>query len=130
MAARRRVAALAGGQVNLDTKDIEFDLTLSDRQTLALVATYGSAAQITSALGGMLKALRGALDSERGMATIAGERVEGCHIQKDRWKDEVILQLITPSGIPYTFGIPTRDAAQIAERLRIDSAKPTQTGNA
>jgi hypothetical protein len=116
--------------VDTKTNEIQFDLALEDGKSLNLIGSYGSVAQITGALGGMLLQLRQILHSKKGMASVAGEQVHSSHIQKDRWTDTVIVQLTTPSGIPYTFGIPTRVASEIADQLKTESAKPTQTGRA
>ena len=78
-----------------------------------------------------LSELRSQLDARGGgMAPVAAERASVSHVQKDRWSDVVLLQLITPRGVPYSFAIPCQAVANIAARLRTESDKPTATGTA
>jgi hypothetical protein len=64
------------------------------------------------------------------MQASSAEKVESSHIQRDRWENVVIMQLTTPQGVPYTFSIPPEFAAEIADQLKTESAKPHQTGRA
>jgi hypothetical protein len=59
---------------------------------------------------------------------LTAENVAATHIQKDRWANVVLMQLITPGGVPYTFALPPQVASDIADRLKTESAKPHQAG--
>lgn len=78
----------------------------------------------------MLVQLREILEAEKGTASAAAEPVAAAFVQKDQWQDIVLLQLTSTSGIPYTFALPSRNAAEIADRLKIESSKGSSTGNA
>jgi hypothetical protein len=121
-----RLVGLPAGAVDADKQEIQFDLAL-ERQTLSLKATYGVVSQVIAALGRMLLELQTVRDAGKNVAGGAGAQMHLYQIQKDRWTDSVIVQITTPSGVPYTFGIPTQIAAEIAEQLKIESAKPTLT---
>jgi hypothetical protein len=125
---RYRLVSLPSGAVDTEKHEIVFELSVKDGKPLSFVATYGVAAQITSGLGRMVKQLHQILQEQKGVASSAAEQVEGAHIQKDRWSDTVILQLMTPQGIPYTFAIPCNAVAEMAGRLKTESEKPTQVG--
>ena len=125
-----RVAGLTDGSVDLDKKELSFTLSIRGRDPYRFVADFGAATQVIGALGRMWAEFRSRLDQQGGVAPISAEQVSASHVQKERWTDVVLLQLITPAGIPYSFAIPTRDAADIADRLKTESAIPTQTGSA
>lgn len=130
MPKRLRLIGLPEGSVNVDAQELNFTLSVSEAKPIALVAKFGIAVQVISALGRMLSELRAQLDKQGGMAPVAAEKIVASHIQKERWSNVVLLQLITPQGVPYSFAVRCQDAADIADRLKTESAKPTQSGSA
>ena len=131
MASTRRLAGLAGGNALPDTHELMFDLAVMNGQKpLSFIASYGVASQIIGALADMLKPLTDALAQAKGMVLISGEEVGSLHVQKERWEDVVILRLTTPEGIPHAFRMSPQTAVDIADRLKTESAKPTEAGNA
>ena len=112
------------------TFHVHFTLAVSEGPPISLVARYGVASQVIAGLGRMLLQMREALEKEKSTETVAAETVVDVHVQKERWSDMVLVQMMTPHGIPYTFAIPTQAAGEIADRLKIESAKPTETGRA
>lgn len=125
-----RALGVSSGSINLDTREISFALSIAGRPPMEFVSEFGPATQIIGALGRMFFGLQQRLAGEKGMTTVAGEQVQASHIQKDQWKDVVIMQLTTPQGVPYTFALPPKMAVDISEQLKTESAKPHQTGRA
>jgi hypothetical protein len=125
-----RLTGLPNGQLDTETKEITFELAVTDRPPISFTMTYGPAAQIIGALGRMFLELQKVLWAEKGMQTAGGESVAVSHIQKDRWQNVVVLQLTTPAGVPYTFVLTPQDAADIGDQLKTESAKPHQVGTA
>jgi hypothetical protein len=125
-----RITGLPRGHVDTQLHQIHFDLSVSGNRAIPFVAKYGVATQIIGSLGRMLLELQAAVYVGKGMESSAAEEIRSSHVQKDRWNDSVIVQLTTPAGIPYTFAMPTRVAAGIADQLRIESSKPTEVGTA
>ncbi len=78
----------------------------------------------------MVRELEVTMRSQNVAANTAVEKIAEAHVQKERWQDLVILRFVSADGVPYTFGIPTAEAAQLAEMLKTESVKPTQTGRA
>lgn len=128
MPKRLRVTGLPEGSVDVDKQELNFTISVSEGKPTLFVAKFGVAAQVIGALGRMLTELRAQLDKKGGIASVAAEQVAAAHIQKDRWTDVVLVQLITPRGVPYSFAVRCQDAADIADRLKIESAKGTQSG--
>jgi hypothetical protein len=126
-----RLAGLASGSVDIDAQEIRFALSIERAPPLSFVGKFGVVAQVIAALGRMMTELRAQMYARGGaMAPVAAEQIGTSHIQKERWSDVVLLQLITPGGVPYSFALSCADAADIADRLKTESAKPTGTGRA
>jgi len=125
-----RLIGLPGGAVDTINHQILFELAVTDGEPIAFVVEYGPATQVVSALGRMLAELRRILMTAQASKCIVAEKVASSHVQKDSWENIVIMQLMTPQGTPYTFALPPHDAAEIANQLRIESAKPHQAGTA
>jgi hypothetical protein len=125
-----RLIGLPAGTVDRVTHEINFVLAVADREPIAFVVEFGPAAQVVSALGRMLSELRRILMTSQTSKSIVAEKVASSHVQKDSWENLVIMQLMTPQGTPYTFALPPQDAAEIANQLRTESAKPHQVGSA
>jgi hypothetical protein len=128
MAKAHLLTGLTSGAVDTTSHEITFHLSVSGRAPFAFVAKHGPVAQMISGLSRMLSELRRVLDSEKKMEAVSAENVAATHIQKDRWANVVLMQLITPGGVPYTFALPPQVASDIADRLKTESAKPHQAG--
>ena len=124
-----RVTGLSSGGVDLEKREIHFTLGSVEKE-FSFVAKYGVASQVIGALGRMFFELKKNMASQKGMETTAAEELAAFHIQKERWNDLVLVELITSHGVPYTFAIPNEIAADIADRLKIESGQTTQVGNA
>jgi hypothetical protein len=125
-----RLTGMPQATPNSNTRDIRFDLSVSEGEPIMCVARYGVAAQIASGLGTALRVLQMALDSEGAFEQVAIDKLQEFHVQKDPWSDRVVLRLTTIQGIPYIFEIPSQNASEIAERLKTEGSKPTQAGHA
>jgi hypothetical protein len=64
------------------------------------------------------------------MEATPAELVTATHIHRERWANVVLMQLTTPTGIPYSFALSPQAASDIADQLKTESAKPHQTGTA
>jgi hypothetical protein len=125
------LASVPSGDIDTESLEIKFDLATTDGTSIHCTMKYGAATQIIGALGRMFSALQEYAQRQKGrMEPLAAEEIAAAHIQKDRWMDVVIFQLTTPQGVPYNFAMPPHVAADIADRLKIESAKPHQTGTA
>ena len=130
-----RTHALRGitsGNVDTGKEEIRFALSIARGEPISFVGKFGAVAQAAAALGRMLAELRAQIQAKRDgtMAPIAAEQIQACHIQKDPWQDVILVQLINPQGIPYSFAMTSAAASDIAARLKIESEKPTRTGSA
>lgn len=128
--AEHKLVGIPKGHVDTEKDEIHFTLNMSDREPLSFVARYGAAAQVISSLGRMFLELQKILRQKNKMESIAAEELHSTVIYKEKFSDRVILQIVTDKGVPYTFALPTKDAADIADQLKTESAKPTQTGHA
>jgi hypothetical protein len=127
---RYRILGIGSGAIDAETDEMLFELTVDGRPPMPFIVGYGPAAQIISALGRMFVELRGVLLEKKAMKASAAEQVESSHVQRDRWEDVVIMQLTTPQGVPYTFRIDPQFASEIADQLKIESAKGGKPGHA
>ncbi len=118
------------GSVDVDRRDVHFTLVKNDGTTLQCVGEFTATAQITAALAQMLSSLRTRVNKKPATVPVAATSIQWALVQKDPWSDFVLLQLISPEGIPFSFQIQRKDAAALAARLRTESEKPTLTGNA
>lgn len=125
-----RILGLKTGSVDTETDEIIFDLSVEGKPPMSFIAAYGPAAQAIGALGRMFVELRRVLLDKQAMKSGSAEEVDSSHVQRDRWENKVILQLTTPQGVPYTFSIDPKFAAEIADQLRIESTKRGPVGNA
>jgi hypothetical protein len=130
MAKAHRLVGLSGGTVDTVRHEMSFNVTASDGQSIVFVAEFGPASQLISGLSRMLSELRHVLYEAQGMKSIAAEAVAASHVQMDQWENVVLMQLITPQGVPYTFALKPQEAAEIADQLKTESAKPHQSGSA
>src|ERR1700682_2895683 len=100
---QRRVIGINHGSVDLDTDEITFDLLVETKHApMSFIATYTSFMQILYGLGKLHATVQRSLLDKNAMRAISAEEVAVTHIQKDRWKDVVLMQLTTPEGVPYT----------------------------
>ena len=128
----RKVQGIANGGVHRGKFELYFTLTLEDGSKLDFTAEYGPASQVVGALGRLFSELQRAAAAAEGspIRATAAEKVGATLIEKDRWSNAVLLQLTTPQGVPYTFELSPQHAAEMADRLRVESAKPHQVGHA
>jgi hypothetical protein len=125
-----QLTGLPKGAIDKTRNEVRFELTAAEGEPLTFVAKYAVAAQVIAGLGRMVSELRKFIDAAKAGHAIAAEPVASACVQKDRWPNQVLLQLTTPQGVPYTFVIPTLTATAIAERLKSESEIPTQVGRA
>ena len=125
-----RLSGIANGAIDTQEHEIKFDISTGDGKQIAFVSKYGPACQLAASLGRMIFELRKILDNQKKMETIAAEKVVEVSIQKDKWSDIVLLQLMTENGIPYAFALPLQSATDIADRLKTESSKKAHVGNA
>jgi hypothetical protein len=125
MSTSQRVIGMPSGIADIPRRDIRFELALNAGRSLPLVARFGVAEQIIAALAVLLADLRHALIDEGATEALAAQAVESAMVQKDPFSDRVILHLLTPQGVPYVFGIPAQNAADIADQLRTAGAQAT-----
>ena len=130
MAEAIRLIGLESGEVDLDRQEVRFTLTDTLSQNLELVAAAGVAEQIISALSRMCTALREAAIAGNVTRPIAAEQVAEALVQRERFHDLVLLQLITASGTPYSFSLDRQAAIDISDRLKTESAKSVPRGTA
>ena len=75
--------------------------------------------------------MRNVIHAAKSLEPTSAEPIASHLIQKEDWSDVVLMQLVTPQGVPYTFELSRQTAIEIADRLKTESAKGvTQTGNA
>lgn len=126
----RRLTGLPKGAIDAEKHEIRLELGISGGKPLPFVAKFGVASQIASGLSRMVRELETIMRSQKAATSTAIERIAEAHVQKERWEDLVLLRFVSVGGVPYTFGIPATEAAELADRLRTESAKPTETGRA
>jgi hypothetical protein len=120
-----RLAGLTEGSVDQEKRDVNFVLKMTDGRGLVFVAEAPTARQIASSLGRM------ALDArQQGPQALAAERVAQYGIKKDGIGEAILLQLVSQDGVPYMFALPVAAAADVAQRLQAECAKPPGTGRA
>jgi hypothetical protein len=125
------VQNLADASVDTNGRAIHFSLTVTDGAQIPFVMGYGPSTQVIGALGRMLLQLHQALEKSKGkLEAIPLEHVKHAHIQQDRLTGNVIFQMITPAGIPYSFVLAPKAASDIADMLKSESARPYQPGSA
>jgi len=120
-----RLTGIPGGAVDLQKREIDFRLQLDNGGELAFIAGLSAAEQIASALGRMTQQLR-----QSKPQNVIAEQVAEYAVQRDPHGGPVLLRLVTPQGIPYTFALPLAAATDIVTRLQIESAKVHPSGNA
>ena len=120
-----RLLGLPDGAVDTAKQEINFTLAVSSEQPLRFIAKIGVAEQVIAALAPMIRALR-----QPHSQAISAETVAEYLVQRDAHGGPVIVRLVTPHGVPHTFAIPVDAAADIAARLKTESAKPIRAGNA
>jgi hypothetical protein len=114
----------------LDVEKLEFEITFAfdDGSVMPLATYFPAVEQMLPALSQIVTAVR---ESQRGTAQqVVAEDVRECVVEKDQWEDVVVVRFVSVNGAPYTFAIPPQSAREIAERLRIEAAKPHQVGRA
>ncbi len=120
-----RLTGIPGGTVDPQKREIDFRLQLNDGTQLACIAELSAAEQIASALGRMTQQFR-----QPKSQNVVAEEIAEYAVQRDPHGGPVLLRLVTPQGIPYTFALPLAAATDIATRLQIESAKVRPSGNA
>ncbi len=130
MAETIRLTGLGSGEADVDQQEVSFTLTSTLFQNFEFVAAAGVAEQITSALSKMCTTLREAAIAGNVIRSTSAEEVAAVIVQRERLHDLVLLQLITPSGTPYTFALDRHAAIDISERLKTESAKGVPRGAA
>ena len=130
MAEAVRLTGLGNGEADLDQQEVRFTLTDTLFQNFEFVAAAGVAEQITSALSRMCTSLREAGIAGNVTRLSAAEPVAEAIVHRERLRDLVLLQLITPSGTPYTFALDRHAAIDISDRLKTESAKDVPKGMA
>jgi hypothetical protein len=99
----RETLGIPRGSVDAETAQIRFLVDVKDEPPMEFFGSYGSVAQMASALGRLLQQLRHRLGAARGLQPVAAEDIAAMHVQKDPWLNAVILHLVTPRGTPYIF---------------------------
>jgi hypothetical protein len=120
-----RLTGIPGGTVDTQKREIDFRLQLNDGTELSCIADFSAAEQMASALGRMTQQFR-----QSKSQNVTAEQITEYAVQRDPLGGPVLLRLITPQGIPYTFAVPLSAATDIATRLQIESAKVLPSGNA
>ncbi len=124
------LTSITGGEVDLEKQELRFTLSDSQFRAFNFTARVGVAEQILAGLGRMCTELRKAAIVGNVRRSIAAEDVAVAFVQRERLHDKVLLQLITPSEIPYTFALDLEAAVDISERLKIESEKDVTKGSA
>jgi hypothetical protein len=125
-----RLTGLPSGGVDSEKEEVHFTLAVSEGRPLNFVAKYGVASQLLTGLGRMLSELRSVLDEKKSAQSIAAEKVAAAHVQRERWTGDVLVQLVTSAGVPYTFAVPADAAKDIATRLTAEASKEGNLGHA
>ena len=113
---------------NIVKKVIRFTFTTVEGNIFSFEAPFGVAGQVAAGLGMALRVLRTALSSQNAVEPVAAEPIQQVHIQKAFLTDDVIVQLTTHSGIPFSFQIPSQSAEEIADRLKTEAQKKFPEG--
>jgi|GEM_PF-1660478 hypothetical protein len=127
-----RVVGIPNGAVDPERQEVSFALATAERKAFSFVAKIGVAEQIIAGLGRMVHGIREARleKGEANAQTTAAEDVAQYLVQRDPWADRVLLRLVTPQGVPYTFALPASAAADMGARLNAESANRSTTGRA
>ena len=127
-----RLVGITRGAVDTKAHEIQFDLQDSERRTVSFVGRFGPIAQVIAGLARLHFELRQILQTAKAMEPTAAEEIGGHRIHADSWSPVVLVELVTPQGVPYTFEVSRQMANEIADRLKSESAKivRTQTGQA
>ena len=130
MAETTELTGISNGQVDLEKQEIRFVLSNTRFQTFDFSVKAGVAEQILMALGRMCTELRSAAVAGNVRRSAAAEDVAVSVVQRERLHDKVLLQLITPSQIPYTFALPLEAAIEISAQLKTEAEKAVPKGRA
>ncbi len=124
------LTGLTNGAADPENQELHF--TFTDRQylTYEFSAKASVAEQIISALARMNRELRSAAIKGDIIRSASAENVAAAHVQRERLHDVVLLQLITPEDVPYTFALGREAAADISARLKSESEKDVPKGRA
>ena len=125
-----RLIGIASGAVDQQNQEIKFEIAVSEKRPISFVAKFGPASQLVGALGRMISELRRVLDAEKKMETVFPEVVAEAYVKQERWSGAILVEIVTPQGIPYIFAIPSQIASDIADRLKTESSKYSQVGMA
>jgi hypothetical protein len=125
------VQNLANASVDTNGRAIQFSLTVSDGAQIPFVMGYAASTQVIGALGRTFLKLHETIEKSKGkLEALPLEHVARAHIQQDRLTGNVIFQMITPAGIPYSFVLTPKAASDIADMLKTESGRPYQPGSA
>ncbi len=130
MADTSELTGISNGQVDLEKQEIQFVLGDTRFQTFNFSVKAGVAEQILMALGRMCTELRSAAVAGNVKRSAAPEDVAASIVQRERLHDKVLLQLITPSQIPYTFSLDREAAIGISADLKTEAEKDVPKGRA
>ena len=125
-----RVVSLPNGSADIDGQQVNFTLASSGGKSFNFVAKIGILQQVIRALARMYAELESHLRATDGVAVAYAMAVAKTRIHKERWSDAVLMELTDQDGIPYLFQMTSQTASGIADQLKTESAKPTQTGTA
>ena len=126
-----RVQHLSDASVDTHGRAIHFSLVVADNVPIPFVMGYGPSTQVIGILGRMFLMLQETAERDRSkIDAIVAEQVSRAHIQQDPLSGNVIVQMTTPAGIPHNFVLTPKAASDIADLLKIESAKPYQVGSA
>jgi hypothetical protein len=130
MATPQRVTGITGGHVDTEAREISFDLSTPQGTKIPLSAKFAGAQQIVSSLAVMVKKLDAVMRAKGEMAAVSVEQIAEIDVKQERWEGRILIWIRTAEGVPHVFALPAQSASELADRLKTESARSTQPGNA
>ncbi len=124
-----KLAGIEEGSIDPEKGYVVFKAKLDRRPDQWFAAKANVLDQTLSTLATLLRQLREHTAVPAAEAIFAIE-VGQYAIQKDPFSEKVLMKIISPDGIPYTFAVPTRATDEMSERLKAEGSKPTVFGKA
>lgn len=121
----QRAAQVKNAAQNRGEQEMDFALALESGGPLQFVAKIGAVEQVIAGLSRMATDLR-----QRKPQLISAGEVSGYLVRRDVFGGPILLRLISPMGVPYTFALRTAAARDISDRLKIESEKHQTSGSA
>jgi hypothetical protein len=125
----KRLLGLAKADAHPDT--LEFDLVFAgeSNRTFRFKADLSAIDQILAGLSRLALAAREKQPAGKAQV-VSAEGVHQYLVKREPWENVVLLRLVNPHGVPYTFALPLSAANDIADRLKTESAKTAPVGKA